>query len=261
MALDRQTLRYRSRRHDDEVLRTRIREIAETKRRYGCPRIYIRLRREGWPVNHKKVERLYYRDEGLSLRRRRRKKLAAVPRIALPRPTQPGRCYALDFVHDRLVTGRRYKCLTMTDLCSKEVPVIEVDVSIGGARVCRILDRLFLTRSLPETLILDNGPEFAGTALDAWAAQHGVHLHFIQPGKPVQNAFIESFNGKFRDECLNEHWFLTLQEAQLVIEAWRREYNEERTHSGIGDMTPQEFIIHHQTGAQRTQELTSSAVV
>ena len=154
--LDRQTLRYRSRRQEDEPLRTRIREIAESKRRYGCPRIYIRLRREGWLVNHKKVERLYYRDEGLSLGRRRRKKLAAVPRIALARPTQPGRCYALDFVHDRLVTGRRYKCLTMSDLCSKEVPVIEVDVSIGGARVCRILDRLFNTRPFPETLILDN---------------------------------------------------------------------------------------------------------
>jgi putative transposase len=185
------------RRQEDASLRTRIREIAESKRRYGCPRIYIRLRREGWPVNHKKVERIYYRDEGLSLRRRRRKKLAAVPRVALPPPSQPGRCYAMDFVHDRLVTGRRFKCLTMTDPWSKEVPVSEVDVSIGGTRVCRILDRLFLTRPLPETLILDNGPEFAGTALDAWAAQHGVHLHCIQPGKPVQNAFIESFNGKF----------------------------------------------------------------
>jgi len=261
LAVDRNTLRYRSRRQEDAALRTRIREIAESKRRYGCPRIYVRLRREGWRVNHKKVERLYYRDEKLSLRQRRRKKAAAVPRVALPQPTQPGRCYAMDFVHDRLVTGRRFKCLTMTDLCSKEVPVIEVDVSIGGARVCRILDRLFLTRSLPETFILDNGPEFAGTALDAWAAQHGVHLHFIQPGKPVQNAFIESFNGKFRDECLNEHWFLTLQEAQLVIEAWRREYNEERTHSGIGDLTSMEFINHHHNQPQTAQESTSLAVV
>lgn len=261
LELDRNTLRYRSRRQDDAGLRTRIREIAESKRRYGCPRIYVRLRREGWAVNHKKVERLYYRDEGLSLRRRRRKKAAAVPRVALPTPTQPGRCYAMDFVHDRLVTGRRFKCLTMTDLCSKEVPVIEVDVSIGGARVCRILDQVFATRPLPETLMLDNGPEFAGTALDAWAAQRGVHLHFIQPGKPVQNAFIESFNGKFRDECLNEHWFLTLQEAQLVIEAWRREYNEERTHSAIGDVTPQEFIHNYQTVAQLTQEVTSLALV
>ena len=159
-------------------------------------------------MNHKKVERMYYRDEGLSLRRRRRKKLAAVPRVARPRPTHPGRCYALS----------------------------------------GILDRLFLTRPLPETLILDNGPEFAGTVLDAWAAQHGMHPHFIQPGKPIQNAFIESFNGKLRDECLNEHWFLTLQEAQLVIETWWREYNEERTHSAIGDVTPRSSLLTITTG-------------
>jgi putative transposase len=125
----------------------------------------------------------------------------------------------------------------------------------------RILDRLFLTRPLPETLILDHGPEFAGTALDAWAAQLGVHLHFIQPGKPVQNAFIERVNGKFRDECLNEHGFLMLQEAQLVIEAWRREYNEDRTHSAIGDVTPMENINHHHYQPQTAQESTSLAVV
>jgi putative transposase len=219
----------------------------------------VRLRREGWRVNHKKVERLY-RAEGLSLRRRARKKVA-VPRVALPRPTHPGRCYAMDFVHDRLATGRRFKCLTMTDLCSKEVPVIAVDVSIGGQRVCRILDRLFEERPLPERLIVDHGPEFASLAVDAWAAQHGVQLHFIQPGKPVQNAFIESFNGKFRDECLNEHWFGTVQEAQVVIEAWRREYNEERTHSTIGDLTPMEFIHHHQDRPQMAPASTSMAVV
>ncbi|MDP9132604.1 MAG: integrase core domain-containing protein, partial [Nitrospirota bacterium] len=189
------------------------------------------------------------------------KKATAVPRVALPRPTRPGRCYAMDFVHDRLVTGRRFKCVTMTDPRSKEVPVIEVDVSIGGARVCRILERLFTTRPLPDTLILDNGPEFVGTALDAWAAQHGVHLHVIQPGKPVQNAFIERFNGTFRDECLNEHWFLTLREVQVVIAAWRREYNEERAHSTIGNVTPMEFIQNHQDGTQAVQESTSLALV
>ena len=196
-------------------------------------------------MNHKKVERIYYRDEGLALRRRRRKKAAAVPRSALPRPTRPGLCYAIDFVHDRLVTGRRFKCLTMTDPCSKEVPVIEVDVSIGGARVCRVLDRLFLTRPLPEALILDNGPEFAGTALDAWAAQQGVALHFIQPGKPVQNAFIESFNGKFRDECLNEQWFESLHQARQEIGRWRRDYNEVRPHSAIGRIPPAQFAALH----------------
>jgi putative transposase len=260
VALDRNTLRYQSRRADDHALRARMRELAETKRRYGCPRIYVRLRRDGWTVNHKKVERIY-REEGLSLRRRARKKAAAVPRVALPLPSQPGRCYAMDFVHDRLATGRRFKCFTMTDLCSKEVPVIEVDASIGGERVCRILGRLFAERALPEVLVLDNGPEFAGHALDAWAFQRGVTLHFIQPGKPVQNAFIESFNGKFRDECLNEHWFLTMQEAQVVIEAWRREYNEQRPHSALGDVTPMEFIHNHQDRTQAAQESTSLAVV
>jgi len=237
-----------------------MREIAETKRRYGCPRIYVRLRREGGRVNHKKVERIY-REEGLALRRRARKKSTSGPRIALPMPTRPGLWYAMDFVHDRLANGRRFTCLTMTDPYSKEVPVIEVDGSIGGERVCRILDRVFARRPMPEVLMLDNGPEFAGNALDAWADQHRVTLHFIQPGKPVQNAFIESVNGKFRDECVNEHWFLTLQEAQVVIDAWRREYNEERTHSTIGDMTPMEFIKHHQDRAQAAQELTSLALV
>ena len=258
--LDRNTLRYRSRRPDDRVLRARIREIAEAKRRYGCPRIYVRLRREGWTVNHKKVERVY-QEEGLSLRRRARKKFTAAPRVALPAPTRPGLCYAMDFVHDRLATGRRFKCFTMTDPCSKEVPVIEVDGAIGGERVCRILDRVFAERPLPEILMLDNGPEFSGNALDAWACQHGVTLHFIQPGKPVQNAFIESFNGRFRDECLNEHWFVTLQEAQVVIEAWRREYNEERTHSTIGDVTPMEFITNYQHRPQAAQESTSWTLV
>lgn len=190
VALDRNTLRYQSRRSDDQGLRARMRAIAETTRRYGCPRIYVRLRREGWRVNHKKVERIY-REEWFSLRRRARKKATAVPRVALPLPGEPGRCYAMDFVLDRLANGRRFKCLTMTNLCSKEVPLIEVDASIGCERVCRILNRLFVGRPLPETVILDNGPEFAGTALDAWAGQHGGQRHFIQPGKPVQNAWIE----------------------------------------------------------------------
>ena len=260
VALNRNTLRSQSRRADDQGLRARIREIAETKRRYGCPRIYVRLRREGWIVNHKTVERLY-REEGLSLRRRARKEATAVPRVALRTATQPGLCYAMDFVHDRLATGRRVTCVTMTDPCSKEVPVIAVDLSIGGERVGRILDQLFAGRPLPEALILDNGPEFAGTALDAWVCQRGITRHFIQPGKPVQNAFIESFNGKCRDECLNEHWFLTLQEAQLVIEAWRREYNEQRTHSAMGDVTPMEFIHNHQDRSQTTRESTSLALV
>ena len=254
--LDRTTLRYRSRKADDGPLRRRIREWAEAKRRYGCRRIYLRLRREEWKVNHKKVERIY-REERLSLRLRKRRKFAACARVELAKPDQPGKMYAMDFVHDRLAPGRRFKCLTMIDPCSKEVPVIETDFSLNGVRLCRILDRIFADRPLPETLVMDNGPEFSGQVLDAWAFEKGVQLHFIQPGKPTQNAFCESFNGKFRDECLNDNWFLTLQEAQAIIEAWRKEYNEERTHSSIGDLTPMEFIKKQNEMAAASQGITS----
>jgi putative transposase len=192
-------------------------------------------------VNHKKVERIY-REEKLSLRLRKRKKFMAVPRVALAKPEKPGVCYAMDFIHDRLASGRQFKALTMIDVVSKESPVIEVDTSINGARVCQILDRVFESRSLPETLMIDNGPEFSGQALDTWAYKNNVKLQFIQPGKPVQNAFIESFNGRFRDECLNENWFLTLAEAKVLIEAWRKDYNENRPHSSLNNLTPLEFI-------------------
>jgi putative transposase len=226
-----------------------MREIAEAKRRYGCPRIYDVLRREGWQVNYKKVERLY-REEGLSLRIRKRKKRTAMVRVPLPKPERPGQVYAMDFVHDRLANGRRIKCLTIVDPLAKESPAIEVDTSIPGIRVCRVLDRIFAERPVPETLVVDNGPEFSGKALDEWAYRHGVKLHFIDPGKPIQNAFCESFNGKFRDECLNEHWFLTLQEARDVIVAWRKEYNEVRPHSSLDGQTPLEFIRAFLDGTQ-----------
>ena len=232
---------YVSRRASDSDLRQKMRDIAQTKRRYGCPRIYVQLRRAGWKVNHKKVERLY-REEGLSLRLRKRKKYASVPRIPLPKPERPGQCYAMDFVHDQLANGRRFKALTIIDPCAKESPAIEVDTSIPGERVRQVLERLFDSRPLPETLIVDNGPEFSGKVLDAWAFSKGIQLHFIQPGKPVQNAFCESFNGKFRDECLNENWFTTLEEARTLIEAWRKEYNENRPHSGLNNLTPMEYI-------------------
>jgi putative transposase len=245
VGLARPTHQYKARRKDDSELRKRIREIAEAKRRYGCPRIYVKLVREKkWlPLNHKKVERIY-REEGLSLRLRERKKRAAMVRVPLPKRERPGQVYAMDFVMDRLANGRRFKCLTIVDPLVKESPAIEVDHSISGIRVCQVLDRIFAERPLPETLVMDNGPEFAGKALDEWAYRHGVKLHFIEPGKPIQNAFCESFNGKFRDECLNEHWFTTLQEAKIIIEAWRREYNEERPHSSLDDQTPAEYIQH-----------------
>lgn len=237
---------YQPRRSDDTELRKRIREIAETKRSFGSPRVYDRLRREKWTVNHKKVERIY-REEKLSLRLRKRKKMAAVPRIELPKPDRPGVCYAMDFIHDRLAYGRKFKALTIVDVMSKESPAIEVDTSINGERVCQVLDRIFESRALPEAIMVDNGPEFSGKALDAWAFERGVKLLFIQPGKPVQNAFIESFNGRFRDECLNENWFISLEEAKVIIEAWRKEYNEDRPHSSLDNLTPMEFIQRLET--------------
>lgn len=232
---------YVSRGSDDSALRKRINEIAQQKRRYGMPRVYDRLRREKWLVNHKKVERIYG-EEKLSLRLRKRKKLASMPRVELAKPEKPGVCYAMDFIHDRLAPGRRFKALTIVDVVSKESPAIEVDTCISGERVCQVLDRIFESRPLPKTLMIDNGPEFSGKALDAWAFKRGVHLQFIQPGKPVQNAFIESFNGRFRDECLNENWFVSLDEARVIIEAWRIEYNQDRPHSSLGNLTPTEFL-------------------
>jgi putative transposase len=253
-------MRYQSRRVDDEVLRSRVRTLAEQRRRFGSPRIYVMLKREGWRVNHKKVERIY-REEGLSLRRQKNKKRAADLRLPMPIPERPGQVYAVDFVMDRVVNGRRFKCLTMVDTLSKECPVIEVDHSINGERLCRVFDRILDGRSKPEVIMMDNGPEFAGKALDAWAYRRGIKLQFIRPGKPVENCFIESFNDKFRGECLNENWFLSLLEAQRIIEAWRCDYNEARPHSALNDLTPMEWIRNQQKMAETSTEITSFKMV
>ena len=191
-------------------------------------------------MNHKRVYRLY-REDGLSLRRRRRHRRAPGLRLPLPVPRRANQRWSMDFVADRLADGRRLRVLTIVDDGTRECPAMEVDTSLPGARVVRVLDRLADSRGLPEWVVLDNGPEFTGTAVDRWAPAHGVRLHFIEPGKPVQNAFVESFNGKFRDECLNEAWFLTLSEAQQAIEVWRQDYNTVRPHSALGDATPAEF--------------------
>jgi len=234
------TWHYRRRRDPQPALRTRLRELAEAKRRYGCPRLTVLLRREGWRVNHKRIERLY-REEGLAVRRRRRGKHVAVPRQPRPRPQQANECWSMDFMQDTLADGRVFRVLTIVDHFTRECPALAVDVGFSGARVAQVLERLAATRGLPRRLVVDNGPEFASQALDQWAHQHGITLDFIQPGKPVQNAFGESFNGKLRDECLNEQWFLTLADARQAIEAWRREYNEVRPHSALGHQTPREF--------------------
>lgn len=241
VGLWRSTWQYQAHRPAEGALRDRLRELAEQRRRFGAPRLYVLLRREGWVVNHKRVERLY-RAEGLALRRKRHRKRAAGVRVTLPPPTRPNERWAMDFLHDRLATTRSFRVLTMVDEYSRESPAMVADTSLPGARVVEVLERLAETHGLPQTITIDNGPEFAGSAVDAWAYRRGIQLHFIDPGKPVQNAYAESFNGRFRDECLNEHWFPTLDEARRLIEAWRQDYNTVRPHSSLGNLTPAEFV-------------------
>lgn len=242
------TQRYRSIRPPDDALRERLRELAEKRPRWGYRRLYILLKREGCQRNRKLVQRLY-REEGLSVRKRRRRKMVAALRSPMTLPVNPNERWSIDFVRDTLADGRVFRGFTVVDDFTRECPAIEVDHSLPGERVARTLDRLSKERGLPKTIVCDNGPEFQGQALDFWAHRHGVAISFIQPGKPVQNAFIESFNGKLRDECLNETYFTSLSDAQLTIEAWRKDYNETRPHSSLGDLTPAEFAKNIRSNA------------
>jgi len=226
---------------DEEVIRKRLRKLAETRRRFGCRRLHVLLRREGFMLNHKRTERIY-RQEGLILRIRRRKKLSSLLRTEMPKPSYPNHIWSMDFMRDGLACGRSIKILSIVDEYTRKCFRIEVDTSINGVRVARALTEISQTEGLPEIIVIDNGPEFIGNALDVWAYQRGVKLTFIRPGKPVENAYIESFNGRFRDECLNENWFLTLEHARGIIERWRIDYNSERPHSSLGYLTPEEFI-------------------
>jgi putative transposase len=216
--------------------------LAEQRKRFGSPRLHILLKREGLVVNHKRTERLY-REEGLALRRKRRRKGAAGARVTIPPPQRVNEKWSMDFVTDSIVTGRRFRALTIVDDFTRECPTIEVDTSLGGRRVVSVLDRLAEIRGLPKTITIDNGPEFAGRALDEWAYRKGVRLNFIRPGKPIENAYIESFNGRFRDECLNTNWFLSVKHARYVIEEWRKDYNEFRPHSSLKGSTPREYAV------------------
>lgn len=240
VGISRSSCRYQGTERDDGPLRDRLRELAAERRRFGYRRLHVLLRREGWVVNHKLVHRIY-REEGLAVRRRGRKRVAR-ERCTAPPPTAPNQRWALDFVSDALATGRKLRLLTVEDPFSREALEIEVDTSLSGVRVARVLDRLVVERgAAPQTITLDNGPELTSKALDQWAYQHSVDLDFIEPGKPVQNAYIESFNGRLRDECLNEHWFISLSEARRIVEEWRIDYNRERPHSSLGNLTPEEF--------------------
>lgn len=226
---------------DEKSIRKRLKELAEKRRRFGCRRLQVLLRREGIVINHKRTERIY-KEEGLALHIRRRKKLASVRRVEPVRPERPNQRWSMDFMADNLADGRRLRVLTIVDNYSRKCHRLEVDSSITGQRVVRVLDEIMRTEGLPESITVDNGPEFIGKALDAWAYHRGVTLNFIRPGKPVENAYIESFNGRLRDECLNGHWFMSLEHARKVIEAWRGDYNRERPHSSLGNLTPDEFL-------------------
>jgi len=233
--------RYKPERGDDDALRRRMGEIAGERKRFGSPRLHIMLKREGLVVNHKRTERIY-NEEGLALRRKRRRKGAAGARVITPSPVRPNQKWSMDFVSDSTVSGRRFRALAIVDNYSRECPAIEVDTSLGGARVVGVLERLAETRGLPESITVDNGPEFAGKAMDEWAYRRGVKLNFIRPGKPVENAFAESFNGRLRDECLNTNWFTSVRHAREIIEDWRLDYNEVRPHSSLKGKTPKEFV-------------------
>jgi len=231
----------------------RLQAHAAARPRFGYRRLHILLDREGVAVNHKRVYRVY-RAAGLQVRRRRRKRLTRADRLPLPAATQRLDRWSIDFMHDTLADGRTFRVLNIVDDCTRECLAIEVDRSLPGARVVRVLERLVAAMGVPKRIVLDNGPEFAGRALDAWAYQRGVALCFIRPGKPIENAYVESFNGKFRDECLNEHWFLNMVDAQAVIEAWRLDYNTVRPHSALDGRTPYQFA-QLSKGAQRLAPL------
>jgi len=237
----RSTFYYKPHRDTQAALRKRIREIAKTRIRYGYRRIHVLLQREGWQVNAKRVYRIY-KEEGLQLRNKTpKRKVSAKRREAPVTATQPNEVWAMDFMSDQLFDGRRIRILTVVDAFTKLSPVVDVRRSYKGADVVDTLERVTELYGMPKKIRVDNGPEFISKDLDLWAYMNGVTLEFSRPGKPTDNAFIESFNGKLREECLNASWFLNEKDAKSKCEAWRKEYNELRPHSSIGQQTPVEF--------------------
>jgi putative transposase len=233
-------LKYVGRPDGNGAVRQALRELAWAKPRIGYRQLYDRLRRAGWRVNHKRIARLYA-QEGLALRRKRRSVKIVCERQPPEVPSRPNQHWSMDFIHDALGTGRPFRCLTLIDLTSRVVPAIEVGFSLPGEQVVAVLDRLKQTRGVPEMITVDNGAEFRSKVVQKWAADNGVILDYIEPGKPMQNPFIESFHATFRQECLDGHWFINLANAREKIEAFRQEYNTERPHRSINKRTPAEW--------------------
>ncbi len=234
---------YKSHRREDRPLRKRIREIADTRIRYGYRRIHTLLRREGWTDNHKRTYRIY-REEGLNLRSKRpRRNKSAAHRLERPLLTELYQCISMDFVSDALYDGKKFRSLTVVDNYSRECLAIHVGKSLKGYDVVGVLEQLRIGQGiLPKRIQTDNGSEFISKEMDRWAYQHKVTMDYSRPGRPTDNPYVESFNGSFRDECLNAHWFLSLEDAMEKIETWRIEYNQYRPHSSLNDMTPAEFV-------------------
>jgi putative transposase len=237
LGCQRMTVRYRGHRRDDPKLRERLVALARERRRFGYRRLLIFLRREGFVVNHKRLFRVY-REERLTVRKRGGRKRALGSRTPMPVPSLPNDLWALDFVSDQLVSGRRFRILAIYDVCTRRCLAAIADFSLSGKRVARELDRLIAVHGRPTGVGSDNGTELTSNAILTWTADSGVDWHYIAPGKPVQNAFIESFNGRLRDEFLNETLFTSLSQAQATLEEWRRDYNTVRPHSSIGWLTP-----------------------
>jgi putative transposase len=238
--LCRATFYYRSHRKDETPIRMRMRELAHERPRWGYLRLHVLLRREGWKVNKKRTYRIY-REEGLSVRTKQRKKRASHLRVVPPAATGPNERWAMDFIHDQLMSGARFRALTVVDTYTRECPMLVADTSFSGKKVAAALDELAGERGYPKVITVDNGSEFYSKEMDAWAYRRGVRLDFIRPGKPVENGYIESFNGRLRDELLNAELFSDLVDAQGKLEAWRRDYNGNRPHSALSGMTPKEF--------------------
>jgi putative transposase len=246
------TYRYASLQGDDAAVRERLCALARQRRRFGYRRLHILLRREGVLLNHKKLFRLY-REEGLTVRRRSGRKRALGTRAPMALPQEANQRWSLDFVSDVLADGRRFRVLVVVDDFTREWLALVVDTSISGRRVARELDAIVAARKKPAMIVSDNGTELTSHAILRWQEERGVDWHYIAPGKPVQNAFVESLNGRFRDECLNEHVFRGLPMARRIIQAWRLDYNADRPHTSLGGLTPNEFAArshrdHNQNG-------------
>jgi len=242
---------YRHRPRPDEALRAALKEAAAKRRRWGYRMLAVLMERQGFKDNLKRIYRVY-REEKLQVKIRRRRKTARW-RGDKPVPaSRPNERWSMDFMSDQLANGRTIRVFNVVDDFTRQCLAMEVDTSLNGVRVTRVLDRLVARHGHPQRIVMDNGPEFTGKALDRWAWEHRVHLAFIEPGKPVQNAFVESFNGTCRNECLNENWFLSLADARTIIENWRIDYNDQRPHSSLAGRTPSEF-------ATATQNTTPSA--